>query len=172
MNVSEDPEDQAHKFSIKDKARVLAARLTESFARNFIHPHEKPLVEHTLVIVSSVKVEEEQIVVDAIARVRQKAQGRGDSKAAKIFFGALRLLGFGYIEATGEGSVSYVKEEDTDHYVITTTVGVRVESTEALAATVATVGCRLKSLPPGVICALTGIPPTKARLVDVKVDML
>lgn len=171
--IDQDGAGEARKNSVASKARMLAAKLTENIAKNFIQPHKEPLVTHTLIIVSVFQVDDEKIVSDAIERGKKRAESNKDSKVAKVFFGALRFLGFGFIEATGNGGVEYSKQEGCDDiYVITTSIEVRVESTESLAMTVATLGDRLQKLPPGVVCALTGVPVTKAKLVSVAVDML
>lgn len=156
----------------RDKARILAAKLTKQLAENVIQPPKQPLVEHMLVIVTCWKSHDESVVMDAIKRGRKRAEEGSSGVMGKLFFGLLRFLGFGYIESTGEGDVTVTHDESCDDvYVITTTIGVRVESTESLAMTIAALADKAKSLPNGVLCALTGIKPGEAVLVDLKVDM-
>lgn len=160
------------KRAVHEKARELAAKLTERLAKSVIAPPPRPLTECMLVLVSTWKADDESVVMGAVERGKQRASAGGDGKMSKMFFGALRFFGFGYIEATGEGGVEVSKQEGSENvWVITTTIGVRVESSESLALTLATLGEKAKSLPNGVLCALTGLKPGKATLVDFQVDM-
>ena len=155
-----------------DKAREMAAVMLSRVADNIVKPHKKPLVVHTLVIVSIWKAADDATVYGAVERGKERASAGGSGTLSKVLFGSLRLLGFGYIEATGNGGVEVQKQEGADDvYIITTTIEVRVESTEALALTVASLGEKAKKLPVGVLAALVGVQAGKASLVDFRVDM-
>jgi hypothetical protein len=122
-----------------------------------------------LVIVGTFQAEEE-VVADAIERGKRRAQEGSNSKMSKIFFGLLRFMGFGYIEATGDGGVDFAPAPDGLWNVVVR-IGVRVESTEALAASLIGINEKAKALPPGVVAGLVGLKPTKAAMKDIQIDM-
>ena len=157
---------------MRDKARLLAARLTERIATNVIKPPAKPLTEHMLVIVSTWQAKDEAVVMAAVKKGKDRAEGPSNPIMSKMFFGALRFLGFGHMESTGEGSVDVVKQEGADDiYVITTMIGVMVDDPVALATTLLTIHEKAKSLPNGVLSMLVGVKPGRATLVDLSADM-
>ena len=159
--------------SVRDKARVLAAKLTERIAKNVINPPKKPLSEHMLVLVSVWKAKDESVVQAAVDKGKRRAEGKEQTgMMGKMFFGLLRFMGFGHIESTGEGGVEVVKNEDAeDLYTITTTIGVKVDNSEALAATLLTMHDRAKKVPQGIISALVGVKPGHAQLVELQADL-
>lgn len=158
--------------NIRDKARTLVAKLAEQFAKNVIAPHKKPLAEHTLVIKTVWEADSEQTISDAIARCKKRAASKRDGRLSKLFFGALRFMGFGYIEPTGQGDVEYSKADGENHYTITTTLGVRIEEGDSLAAMSSAFSGKLRALPRGLVCSMTGVPAKRARLIDLVVEVL
>lgn len=165
-------QDNEPRKSGAEKARELAAKLTERLATNIIRPPRQPLVEHTLVIVSTWRAQDESVVMGAVEKGRQRAGKGSDGLLSKLFFGMLRFVGFGHIEPNGEGGVEVERQEGAeDVYIIKTMIGVRVESTEALALAAASLCERAKKLPNGLLCAITGLKPGRASLVDFQVDI-
>lgn len=152
---------------------MLAAKLTERIANTVIRPPKKPLTEHMLVIVSTWRATDESVVQGAVEKGRKHAEeGSSNSTISKMFFGLLRFMGFGHIEATGEGGVEVQKKDDEDDlWVITTMIGVRVESSEKVAASLLTLHERARKMPSGILAALVGVKPGHASLVDLQADM-
>jgi hypothetical protein len=158
--------------SVRDRARLLAAKLTERIATNVIKPPERPLTEHMLVIVSRWRADDESVVQGAIERGKKRAEGGGNTIASRAFFGLLRFLGFGHMEATGEGGVEVVKDETEENvWIITTMIGVMVEDVGALALTLMTIDEKARKLPSGVLSMLIGVKPGRAKLLDLKADI-
>jgi hypothetical protein len=126
-----------------------------------------------LVIVSSWRAKDESVVMGAVEKGKKRAEeGSSNSTASKMFFGLLRFMGFGHIEATGEGDVEVQQYDGQDDvWVVTTTIGVRVEDSEKLAASLLTLHERAKKLPSGILAALVGVKPGHAQLVDLRADM-
>jgi hypothetical protein len=125
-----------------------------------------------LVIVSRWRADDESVVMAAVEKGKKRASGSGNSMASRMFFGLLRFLGFGHMEATGEGGVEVAADEkEDDIWIITTTIGVKVEDVQALGLTLMTLDEKAKKLPNGILSMLVGVKPGKARLVGIKADV-
>lgn len=123
-------------------------------------------------LVTAWRVDDPSVVDGAVERGKNRAEKGSSGTLSKAFFGLLRFMGFGHIEPTGEGGVEVHKQDGSDDvYVVTTTIGVRVEDTSMLAAGAVALAEKAKKLPTGVLCVLTGVKPGKATLVDLVVDI-
>ena len=155
-----------------NRARRLAANLTERIANTLIRPPEGPLEGCTLVITTMWRTDDPEVVSGAVHRGRERAEKGSSGTLSKAFFGMLRFLGMGYVEPTGEGGVEVVQQDGTDDiYVVTTKIGVRVEDMPAMAAGLVAFAEKAKKLPSGILCALTGVKPGKAALVGLEADI-
>lgn len=168
--VNEQQPQRIEPDTIARRARRFLSQITERFARNVVAPPPESLVDHVLVIVGTFEADEE-VVAAAIERGKQRAQEGSGSRMSKIFFGFLRFLGFGYIEANGEGSVDFAPAGTDGVWRIIVKIGVRVESTEALAASLIGINEKARSLPPGIVAGLVGLKPTKAVMKNIMIDM-
>lgn len=130
------------------------------------------MTECMLVIVSRWRADDESVVTAAVEKGKKRASGGSNTLTSKMFFGILRFLGFGHMEATGEGGVEVVKDEDAeDIWTITTSIGVKVEDVKALGLTLMTIDEKARKLPNGILSMLVGVKPGKARLVDIRADV-
>lgn len=164
--------DEETKRRRLDRAREFAAKLTSQFARTFIRPPREPLVACTLVIVTTWRARDEAVVASAIEANRTRADN-GGGILSRIFYGTLRLAGYGKIEPTGEGKVEVHRaDEESDLYEVKTTIGLMAESVDGLAAASNGLRERMMKMPNALVCLVVGVKPGHAALVDLKVEVV
>jgi len=154
----------------KSRFRKVLAEHASRFLKGLIAPEPVEMSNHTLIIVARFKGDR-SVVEDAVAKGERRAHSESSNgMMARVLFGALRLLGFGRINATGDGSVE-TNEVEPGLCEVKVVIGIETESHERLLAASETLNQKVGLIPARVFYKMLGVDGSKLDLVSVSLQV-
>ena len=150
--------------------RSFLAEKAGEFIKGLIDPKPIDMSKHTLVIIGRFKGDHTE-VQKAVREGQRRAQTESsNSMMAKILFGVLRVMGFGRIETTGQGSAES-EEVEPGLCEVKVVLEVEVENHEKLVAASETLNQKISKIPARLIYKMLGVDPSKLTLVSINLQV-